>query len=264
MAVNCDSIQVYEGLEVLSGAAAADERERLEHRLLGVRAGDGGVQRRPLRGARPREIDACSPRAAADRGRRHRPLPAGRPGRAGAAPARARGCARGGRGDLAERGVPRPFTPSSTGDLAASRPPERPQAHLAADRAASGWASTRTPRPRGCGRSGRATRRAWSASPSSATSWPSASTPGSTRWSRGGAEPRSRAADAAGASRTARAAIGFDELLAGDVEAMKSRPARLARRQLTWMRQMPGVEHDRPRRALRPRRRRRDRRRRSV
>jgi tRNA dimethylallyltransferase len=34
VAVNCDSIQVYEGLEVLSGAATAQERERLEHRLL--------------------------------------------------------------------------------------------------------------------------------------------------------------------------------------------------------------------------------------
>ena len=34
VAVNCDSIQVYRGLEILSGAASADERERLEHRLL--------------------------------------------------------------------------------------------------------------------------------------------------------------------------------------------------------------------------------------
>jgi tRNA dimethylallyltransferase len=34
VAVNCDSIQVYHGLEILSGAATEDERERLEHRLL--------------------------------------------------------------------------------------------------------------------------------------------------------------------------------------------------------------------------------------
>src|SRR4029450_8048252 len=34
VAVNCDSIQVYRGLEILSGAASADQRERLEHRLL--------------------------------------------------------------------------------------------------------------------------------------------------------------------------------------------------------------------------------------
>ena len=34
VAVNCDSIQVYRGLEVLSGAASPEERARLEHRLL--------------------------------------------------------------------------------------------------------------------------------------------------------------------------------------------------------------------------------------
>src|SRR5262249_17283279 len=34
VAVNCDAIQVYRGLETLSGAASAEERERLEHRLL--------------------------------------------------------------------------------------------------------------------------------------------------------------------------------------------------------------------------------------
>ena len=35
VAISCDAIQVYEGLEVLSGAASAAERARLEHRLLG-------------------------------------------------------------------------------------------------------------------------------------------------------------------------------------------------------------------------------------
>jgi tRNA dimethylallyltransferase len=34
VAVNCDSIQVYRGLEVLSGAASPEDRERLDHRLL--------------------------------------------------------------------------------------------------------------------------------------------------------------------------------------------------------------------------------------
>ena len=48
-------------------------------------------------------------------------------------------------------------------------------------------------------------------------------------------------ADARGASRTARAAIGFDELLAGDVEAVKQAQWRFARRQLTWMRRMEDV-----------------------
>ena len=40
VAVSCDSIQVYRGLEVLSGAATAAERERLEHRLLGIASVD--------------------------------------------------------------------------------------------------------------------------------------------------------------------------------------------------------------------------------
>jgi tRNA dimethylallyltransferase len=51
-----------------------------------------------------------------------------------------------------------------------------------------------------------------------------------------------RAADAAGASATARKALGFADLLAGDVAAMKTRTRRYTKRQLTWMRKLPGVE----------------------
>jgi len=57
-----------------------------------------------------------------------------------------------------------------------------------------------------------------------------------------GAGDEVRRADAAGASRTARAALGFSELLAGDVEAMKRRTRQYAKRQLTWMRKLAGVE----------------------
>jgi tRNA dimethylallyltransferase len=57
-----------------------------------------------------------------------------------------------------------------------------------------------------------------------------------------GAVDEVRAAHAAGASATARKALGFDELLAGDVEAMKRRTRNFAKRQLTWMRKLPGVE----------------------
>ena len=57
-----------------------------------------------------------------------------------------------------------------------------------------------------------------------------------------GAAREVRAAHAAGASETARKALGFDELLAGDVEAMKRRTRNFARRQLTWMRKLAGVE----------------------
>ncbi len=45
----------------------------------------------------------------------------------------------------------------------------------------------------------------------------------------------------AGVSRTARYALGFDELLAGDVEGMKRRSRNYARRQLTWMRKIPNL-----------------------
>ena len=57
-----------------------------------------------------------------------------------------------------------------------------------------------------------------------------------------GAAAEVRAADAAGASPTARQALGFAELLRGDVDAMKRRTRRYAKRQLTWMRKLAGVE----------------------
>jgi tRNA dimethylallyltransferase len=46
---------------------------------------------------------------------------------------------------------------------------------------------------------------------------------------------------AATASATARKALGFEQLLAGDVEDLKRDTRRLARRQLTWMRKLAGV-----------------------
>jgi tRNA dimethylallyltransferase len=48
-------------------------------------------------------------------------------------------------------------------------------------------------------------------------------------------------AHAVGASPTARKALGFEELLAGDVEAMQRRTRNYARRQLSWMRKLAGV-----------------------
>jgi tRNA dimethylallyltransferase len=57
-----------------------------------------------------------------------------------------------------------------------------------------------------------------------------------------GAVGEVRRAHAAGASPTARVALGFNELLTGDIEAMKRRTRRYARRQLTWMRKLPDVE----------------------
>lgn len=56
-----------------------------------------------------------------------------------------------------------------------------------------------------------------------------------------GAQEQVRRAATAGASSTARKALGFEELLADDVEATKRRTRNYARRQLTWMRKLPGV-----------------------
>ena len=56
-----------------------------------------------------------------------------------------------------------------------------------------------------------------------------------------GAREQVLRAHAAGASETARKALGFEELLAGDVEAMKRRTRNYAKRQLTWMRKLAGV-----------------------
>jgi tRNA dimethylallyltransferase len=56
-----------------------------------------------------------------------------------------------------------------------------------------------------------------------------------------GAAAEVRRAHAAGASETARKALGFEELLAGEEERMKRRTRNYAKRQLTWMRKLSGV-----------------------
>ncbi|HET6550542.1 MAG TPA: tRNA dimethylallyltransferase, partial [Solirubrobacter sp.] len=56
-----------------------------------------------------------------------------------------------------------------------------------------------------------------------------------------GAADEVRAAHERGASPTARRALGFQELLDGDVDAMKTRTRRYAKRQLTWLRKLPGA-----------------------
>jgi tRNA dimethylallyltransferase len=56
-----------------------------------------------------------------------------------------------------------------------------------------------------------------------------------------GAADEVRRAHGEGASETARKALGFEELLAGDVEGMKRRTRNYAKRQLTWMRKLAGV-----------------------
>jgi tRNA dimethylallyltransferase len=57
-----------------------------------------------------------------------------------------------------------------------------------------------------------------------------------------GALAEVQAALRGGVSATAAKALGFNELLDGDVEALKRRTRNYARRQLTWLRKLPDVE----------------------
>jgi tRNA dimethylallyltransferase len=56
-----------------------------------------------------------------------------------------------------------------------------------------------------------------------------------------GARQEVEAAARAGASVTARRAVGFQELLDGNVDAMRVRTRRYAKRQLTWLRKLSGA-----------------------
>jgi tRNA dimethylallyltransferase len=188
VAINCDALQVYEGLAVLTGAATAAERARLEHRLLGfvpVTADFSIGDYMPLA---HHEIDA-----ALEAGRR--PIVVGGTGlylRAALAelslqkvPAESEG---------SELWSPETRHPTTIFGLDMDRAElyERIDARTEAIVA-------------------------------------------------GGAVEEARRADALGPGRTARKALGFDELLAGDIEEMKKRSRNYARRQLTWMRKIPNL-----------------------
>lgn len=56
-----------------------------------------------------------------------------------------------------------------------------------------------------------------------------------------GARDEVERAEALGPSRTSRVALGFDEVLSGDLAGMQQRSRNYARRQLAWMRKMPNL-----------------------
>ena len=186
VAVNCDALQVYAGLETITGAATAEEQARLEHRLLSfvpVTADFSIGDYMPLAHA---EIDAA---LAANR----RPLVLGGTGlylRAALA-------------ELSLRRVPA----ESEGSELWSPETRHPTRIFGLDMDRAALYARIDARTEGIVAAG--------------------------------AVEEARHADALGPGRTARKALGFDELLAGDLETMKRRSRNYARRQLTWARKIP-------------------------
>ena len=243
--MSADALQVYRGLEVLSGAATAEEQQRLEHRLLSF--------------VDPRETFSAGEFAARAHAEIDAALEAGR-----------RPIVVGGTGlylqaaltDLELRPPPDPAIRDRIQGELAARGPEALHERLAAlapDAAASIDPRDRTrvtralellemgeePAPAG------AESRLWIARLRHPTLLLGLTMERERLYARidarvekmieAGAAEEVRRADAAGASPTARAALGFEELLTGDVENMKRRTRNYAKRQLTWMRRLEGV-----------------------
>src|SRR4051794_41760402 len=57
VAVSADALQVYRGLETLTGVPSAAEQGRLEHRLVSIRPGDARLSPRRDAQPAPAEID---------------------------------------------------------------------------------------------------------------------------------------------------------------------------------------------------------------
>jgi tRNA dimethylallyltransferase len=189
VAINCDALQVYEGLETLTGAATLDEREKLEHRLLNfvpITSDFSVGNYMPLAHA---EIDSA--------------LEAGR-----------RPIAVGGTGL---------YLRAALAELSLVRtPPESEDSEL--------WSpQTRHPTT------------IFGLDMDRAQLYERIDARTEALVAAGAAE-EARRADALGPGRTARKALGFDELLAGDLETMKKRSRNYARRQLTWMRKIPNLQ----------------------
>ncbi|HEV7483083.1 MAG TPA: isopentenyl transferase family protein [Solirubrobacterales bacterium] len=185
VAISCDALQVYEGLETLTGAASAVERAQLEHRLLGFVpvAETFNVGRyMPLAHA---EVDAA--------------LATGRT----------------------------PIVVGGTGLYLRAAVAELSLVTAGPDAADSELWSPETRHPTTI--FGLDMDRAQLYERIDARTEAIVA---------GGAAAEARRAETAGASRTARKALGFDELLGGDIEAMKKRSRNYARRQLTWQRKI--------------------------
>lgn len=243
IAINCDSIQVYKGIEVLSGAASAAEQERLEHRLLSfVALSDEFSAGRFAELARA-EIDS-------QLGAGRRPIVVGGTGLYLHAalsdlnlrppvPAAVREQVE---REIAERGSEALHAEIDPILGAGIHPNDRKRIARTVELARAGL---EPPRREQDGRG------LWTARLRQPTLLAGIVAGREELEARidsrvegmiaDGAVEEARAAQRAGASRTAAAALGFAELIDGDAEAVKRAHRRYARRQLTWMRRMDGV-----------------------
>ncbi len=246
VAVSADALQVYAGLEILSGAATAAEREALEHRLLSFVPVTETFSAGRFAALARAEIDA-----ALEAGRR--PIVVGGTGLylqaaltdlelrpPPPAELRERIAA-----DLETRGpavLHAELAARAPSAAAAIEPGDRTRIIRALELLEMG----ETPAPVG------AESRLWTAHLRHRTVLCALVMERAELYRRidarvdamvaAGAVEEVRRADEAGASPTARKALGFEELLRGDAEAMKRRTRNYARRQLTWMRRLEHVE----------------------
>jgi tRNA dimethylallyltransferase len=240
VAVSCDAIQVYRGLETLSGAATPEERRRLEHRLAGFVDPAGEFSAGRFATLAHAEIDEL---LAAGR----RPIVVGGTGlylRAALAdldlrPPVATAIREHVEREIAERG-PEAAWAELDPDLAQSiHPHDRKRIARTLELQRAG-----VDPPRG-------SEQLWTARLRHPTTLVGLVTDRDRLAERigarveemaaAGAVEEARRAASVGASRTARAALGFEGFLSGDLDAVKAAHRGYARRQLTWMRKMAGV-----------------------
>jgi tRNA dimethylallyltransferase len=245
VAISADALQVYRGLETLTGAAAAEEQERLEHRLLSIVPVEETFSAGEFALRAHAEIDAALAAA-------RRPIVVGGTGLYLQAaltdlelrPAPEPGLRARLEAELAARG------PASLHAELASRAPAvaariEPGDRTRVVRALELLAMGEEPAPAG------ERSRLWTAELRHPTLLCGLVMERAKLYARidarveemvaAGAVEEVRRAEAAGVSRTARKAVGFEELLRGDVQAMKRRTRNYAKRQLAWMRKLPGV-----------------------
>jgi tRNA dimethylallyltransferase len=246
--VNCDSIQVYRGLESLSGAATREEQKRLEHRLLSfVDPGEEFSAGRYAKMAHA-EIDSLLAEG-------RRPIVVGGTGlylRAALSDLDLRAPVPPGIRDRVEREI----ATRGAAALHAELDPDLAQTVDPNDR-------KRIARLTELARAGidaaPGSERLWTAELRHATLLVGVTMTREELAPRidarvdamiaAGAADQVRAAAEAGPSRTARAALGFEQLLADidasplaeTIDAIKASHRSYARRQLTWMRRMEGV-----------------------